>query len=86
MTQQDQLAHELAAGFLEKASQFAAKFGPDNLQDAMRKALRNLQADYTYGTLDIVIETVDPGTARAAVLRACQIASATLAADTRSVN
>lgn len=88
MTAQEQLAHRLAAGFLEKASHFAAQFGQENLHDAMRRALTTLQTDYS----SICIERGGPGveeefgTTRHAVLLACEIATATLSADSRTVN
>ena len=47
MSHQEQLAHQLAAGFLEQASHFAVKFGQENLHDAMRRALSNLLTDYS---------------------------------------
>jgi hypothetical protein len=88
MTPQEQLAHRLAAGFLEKASHFAERFGQENLHDAMRRALSTLQTDYSCicpenGSPDL---DDDLGAARHAVLLACEIASATLSADSRTVN
>jgi hypothetical protein len=88
MTAQEQLAHRLAAGFLEKASHFAERFGQENLHDAMRKALSTLQTDYSglaaaSGSLEV---QDDGGTTRYAVLLACEIATATLSADIRTVN
>ncbi len=88
MTPQEQLAHRLAAGFLEKASHFASQFGQENLHDAMRKALSTLQTDYSGMRIESGSPDVDGdfGTTRHAVLLACEIASATLSADTRTVN
>ena len=88
MTPQEQLAHRLAAGFLEKASHFAAQFGQENLHDAMRKALSTLQTDYSglRAESDGLVVDGDSGTTRHAVLLACKIATATLSADSRTVN
>jgi hypothetical protein len=47
MSHQELLAHQLAAGFLEQASHFAVKFGPENLHDAMHRALTNLLTYYS---------------------------------------
>jgi hypothetical protein len=88
MTPQEQLAHRLAAGFLEKASNFAAQFGQENLHDAMHKALSTLRTDYS----GLCAESGGPGAdegvgnTRHAVLLACEIATATLSADSRTVN
>lgn len=83
MSQQEQLALQLAAGFLEQASHYAVKFGQENLHDAMQQALSNVLTDYSGAyTEDVGTE----GTTRKAVLLACKIAIATLSADTRTVN
>ena len=81
-TSRDDLAHHLAAGFLEVASRYAAKHGQDALRTAMEQALANLSADYG--------RTGDPdaeeGPERNAVLLACELVRITLAVDARTVN
>jgi hypothetical protein len=76
MESREQLAHDIAAGFLEKAARYAAKYGQENLHDAMQRALANLTAEY---------RACPEGTAATpegdAVLLACQITWMTLAAD-----
>lgn len=81
-TSRDDLAHHLAAGFLEVASRYAAQHGQDALRTAMEQALANLSADY--GPAE------DPGAEerpeRKAVLLACELVRITLAVDARIVN
>jgi hypothetical protein len=87
MSHQEQLAHQLAAGFLEQASHFAVKFGQENLHDAMRQALSNLLTDYSGACAEeISLDVEAGGPSRKAVLLACKMAIATLSADTRTVN
>jgi len=84
---QEQLAHQLAAGFLEQASHYAVKFGQENLHDAMRQALSNLLTDYSGTGAEAINVSVDAGaTTQNVVLLACKMAIATLSADTRTVN
>jgi len=84
---QEQLAHQLAAGFLEQASHYAVKFGQENLHDAMQQALSNLLTDYSGTATEAINVSVDAGTTtHNVVLLACKMAIATLSADTRTVN
>jgi hypothetical protein len=76
------LAHQLAAGFLEKASLYAAKHGSEKLLEAMDEALASLSEEFR---LDRG-ESPAPREECEAVLLACQIARSTLAADRRTVN
>ena len=81
-TSRDELAHRLAAGFLEKASHYAAKHGPESLVEAMDGALAKIIDEYRP-------DRDDRATVREeceAVLLACRIARRTLAADGRTVN
>jgi hypothetical protein len=87
MTTHEQLAHQLAAGFLEQASAYAAKFGKDRLLNDMLKALSNLQTEYASSFAgEIGLLEADPQTARDAIILACEITKATLSADTRTIN
>jgi hypothetical protein len=78
----DELAHHLAAGFLEKASLYAATHGQDNLHTAMERALAGLMEEFRSRP----VGATDPSPEREAVYRACQIARLTLGADRRRVN
>lgn len=81
------LAHQLAAGFLEQASIYAEKVGQEHIEDAMRKAIANLVAEVRQGTPVVPgIDLSQMKATRDAVLLACQIVTATLTADTRTVN
>jgi hypothetical protein len=80
MASRDELAHHLAAGFLEKASLYAARYGQDNLHIAMERALANLSEEFRAG------DPIARSRESEAVLRACQIARMTLAADRHRVN
>jgi len=87
MSHQEQLAHQLAAGFLEQASHFAVRFGQENLHDAMHRALSNLLTDYSGACAEEISLDVSAGPpTHKAVLLACKMAIATLSADTRTVN
>jgi len=87
MSHQEQLALQLAAGFLEQASHYAVKFGQENLHDAMHQALSNLLTDYSGASAEAISLNVDAGaTTQKAVILACKMAIATLSADTRTVN
>jgi hypothetical protein len=87
MSHQELLAHQLAAGFLEQASHFAVKFGPENLHDAMHRALSNLLTDYSGACVEEISLNADgEPTTRKAIVLACKMAIATLSADTRTVN
>jgi hypothetical protein len=83
-----QLAHRIAAGFLEHASSFASKVGQDDWETAIQAALANIKTEVLSGSIvdQSVIQFGFSEDEREAVLLACQIASATLAADTRVVN
>ena len=78
----DELAHHLAAGFLEKASLYAARHGQDSLHTAMERALASLSEEFRSATGG----ATDTSPEIKAVLRACQIARLTLAADRHRVN
>jgi hypothetical protein len=82
MASRDQLAHHIAAGFLEKASRYAAKYGQENLRAAMEKALANLSAEVCACREGSAATTPESE----AVLMACQIARLTLAADGQLVH
>jgi hypothetical protein len=82
MSNDVQLAHRIAAGFLEQAALFAERVGPDDLVPAMEKALANLATEM----LDGADEPAAGSPERQTILLACRIATATLAADTRTVN
>ena len=82
MASREELAHDIAAGFLEKASHYAAKYGQENLRVAMDKALANLSAEFR-ATRDSAAAATPEGEA---VLLACQIARMTLAADGQLVH
>lgn len=87
MSLQGQLAHQLAAGFLEQASLYAAKVGQENIESAMRTAIANLMAEVRQGAPLVPGIDLSKATAtREAVLLACQLVNATLTADTRTVN
>jgi exoribonuclease R len=77
----DELAHQLAAGFLEKASIYAARHGQECLQAAMEKALGALRAEYELSEQDRAARAESE-----AVLLACEIARITLAANGRQAN
>jgi hypothetical protein len=76
MASREQLAHNIAAGFLEKAARYAAKYGQENLHAAMQRALSNLSAEYRASRDGTVANPESE-----AVLLACQITWMTLAAD-----
>jgi hypothetical protein len=80
ITSRDELAHQLAAGFLEKASLYAARHGQESLQSAMEKALGALRAEY-----QLEHDRTD-GAESEAVLLACEITRITLAANGRQAN
>ena len=80
-TSRDDLAHHLAAGFLEVASRYAAQHGQDALRPALERALANLSAEY--GRAAPGGEENPDGRA---VLLACELVRITLAADPRTVN
>jgi hypothetical protein len=82
------LAHRIAAGFLEHASSYAARAGEDDWESAMQEALANLRTEVLEGAnLDERMSAAGfSRDEREAVLLACQIATATLNADTRTVN
>ena len=82
MANRDRLAHTLAAGFLEKASLFAARHGQENLYAAMDKALASVSEEFRIS----VGEAAAPNPESEAVLLACQIARMTLAADRQRVH
>jgi hypothetical protein len=82
MASQDRLAHHLAAGFLEKASLYAAKYGQENLHVVMEKALSSLTEEFRSN--DGADAAAGPESE--AVVLACQIARMTLAADRKRVN
>jgi hypothetical protein len=87
MSLHGQLAHQLAAGFLEQASLYAAKVGQENIESAMRTALANLVEEVRQGVPLVPGIDLSKATAtREAVLLACQLVTATLTADTRTVN
>ena len=77
----DELAHQLAAGFLEKASLYAARHGQESLQAAMDKALGALRAEYELSEHDRAARVESE-----AVLLACEITRITLAANGRQAN
>lgn len=81
-TSRDALAHQLAAGFLEKAALYAAKHGPERLLEAMDEALASLSEEFRpdRGAIPAPREECE------AVVLACSIARRTLAADHRTVN
>jgi hypothetical protein len=81
ITSRDELAHQLAAGFLEKASLYAAKHGQESLLVAMEKALGALRAEYQPSEEDRA-ERIESE----AVLLACEIARITLAANGRQAH
>jgi exoribonuclease R len=80
ITSRDELAHQLAAGFLEKASLYAARHGQESLQSAMDKALGALRAEY-----QLEHDRTDRVESEA-VLLACEITRITLAAHGRQAN
>lgn len=82
MASQDRLAHHLAAGFLEKASLYAAKHGQENLHVAMEKVLSSLSEEFR-ANRGVAAAAGPEG---AAVVLACQIARMTLAADRKRVH
>lgn len=82
MASRDKLAHDMAAGFLEKASHYAAKYGQENLHAAMERALAKLSEEFGSNGHSPVAS----GAESEAVVLACQIARMTLAADRQRVN
>jgi len=87
MALQGQLAHQLAAGFLEQASLYAAKVGQENIESAMKTAIANLIEEVRQGAPVVPgIDLSKASATRDAVLLACQLVTATLTADTRTVN
>jgi hypothetical protein len=82
VSQHQELAHQLAAGFLQKAAQFAEKYGQDNLDRIIEQALSNIVNDCTF---DVALGQ-DAQAAREALLAASRIVHATLAADVRTVH
>ena len=78
----DALAHQLAAGFLEKAALYADKHGAERLLEAMDEALASLSEEFRPDRGEIPA----PREECEAVLLACKIARSTLAADRRTVN
>ena len=81
MPSREQLAHNIAAGFLEKAAHFAAKHGQENLCSAMEKALANLSAD-----IRVSLDGAPATPESEAVLMACKITWMTLAAGGQQVH
>ncbi len=87
MSLQGQLAHQLAAGFLEQASLYAAKVGQENIETAIKTAIANLMAEVSQGAPVVPGIDLSKATAtRDAVLMAFKLVTATLTADTRTVN
>jgi hypothetical protein len=82
MSQHHELAHQLAAGFLQKASQFAEKYGQENLDRIVEQALTNIVND-CFCEVELGSEA---DVAREALIAASQIVHATLAADARTVH